>query len=78
MEKVGDTCEDVLALRGVLMHAHIAEPSNRVYPAPGDAFDYGPFVRALQQIGCPRCSLEARYSDFNADAKVAITVFRSL
>lgn len=78
MEKVGDTCEDVLALKGMLKHAHIAEPSQRIYPTLNDAFDYRPFVRALEEIGCPRCSLEARNNDFEKEAKAAMDVFRSL
>ena len=78
MEKVGDTCKDVLAVKGVLKHAHIAQPSGRVYPSRGDGYDYRPFVHALEEIGCPRCSLEAGNKDFSAESKEAMEVFRTL
>jgi len=78
MANEGDGPEDIKTLKGVLWHAHIAEPSKRVYPASADEYDYKSFVDALEYTGCPRCSLEAGCSDFSADAKKAIEVFRSL
>lgn len=78
MVKVGDTVEDILQLKGMLKHAHIAEPSKRVYPTFDDAYDYRPFVQALETAGCTRCSLEARYEDFSHDAALAAKVLKGI
>lgn len=78
MYSAGDGPEEIKTLKGVLWHAHIAEPTKRVYPASADEYDYKSFVDALEFAGCARCSLEASYSDFETDAKNAIEVFKSL
>ena len=78
MCNASDTPEDIVAMKGLLRHAHIAEPSKRRYPAPGDAYDYKPFIDALGVAGCDTCSLEAGCSDFASEAAKAIEVFRSL
>lgn len=78
MYNAGDGPDEIKMLKGVLWHAHIAEPSKRVYPTSDDEYDYKAFVEALEFAGCTRCSLEARYSDFEEDAKKAIDVFKSL
>lgn len=78
MVKVGDTVEDILQLKGFLRHAHIAEPSCRVYPSFEDEYDYHPFIRALEDIGCPRCSLEAGCKDFASEAKIAAEVLKNI
>ncbi|MBQ6419995.1 MAG: sugar phosphate isomerase/epimerase [Clostridia bacterium] len=76
MAKMGDTHEDILAVGAMLRHAHIAEPTKRVFPAPGDGFDYKPFLQALEAVGCPRCSVEARTDNFEADASAALKVLK--
>lgn len=78
MVQIGDTDEDVLAVGDVLRHAHIAEPSRRVYPADPAEYDYGSFIRALEAVGCPRCSLEAGVSDFEREGRIACELFKSL
>ena len=78
MCNVADTPEDIVAMKGLLKHAHIAEPKNRRYPAPGDEYDYKSFTDALAAAGCETCSLEAGTSDFASDAAKAMEVFRTL
>lgn len=73
-----DTVEDVLQLRGVIRHAHIAEPVKRVYPTFDDEYDYHPFLDTLEAVGCPRCSLEAGYADFAVDAGIAAKMLKRL
>jgi sugar phosphate isomerase/epimerase len=41
-------------LRGAgprLVYAKLANPKGRVFPLPGDGYDYGPFLRALRAAG---------------------------
>lgn len=78
MERVGDTAEDILQIGYMFRHAHIAEPTRRVYPRAGDGFDYKPFIDALKAVGVPRCSVEAGCADFEADAAAAIALLKSL
>ena len=78
MEQVGDCFDDILPMKGLLMHAHIAEPKRRVYPASAEEFDYKGFVSALEAVECPRCSLEARCDDFAVEGQIAAQVLRSL
>ena len=78
MHNCGDGPDDVKTLKGVLWHAHIAEPLKRRYPASADEYDYKSFVDALEFAGCQRCSLEAGCSDFEKEADAAIRVFKSL
>ena len=78
MEKVGDTNADILAIGPMIRHAHIAEPSQRVYPSTPDEFDYKGFVAALESVGCPRCSVEANCRDFETDSRAAARLLQSL
>ncbi|MCH5198859.1 MAG: sugar phosphate isomerase/epimerase [Oscillospiraceae bacterium] len=78
MYNAGDGADEIKTLKGVLWHAHIAEPTKRFYPSKSDTYDYKAFVDALEYAGCTRCSLEAGYTDFEEDAKKAIEVFKSL
>ena len=74
----GDTLAQVRSMKGLLQHAHIAEPEKRKYPAAGDTYDYRAFVEALEDAGCETCSLEASTQNFAEDAAASIAVFRSL
>ena len=76
MEAVHDKTENLLLLSGMMQHAHVAEPSKRVYPSPDDGYDYRPFLNALETAGCPRCSVEAGTKDFERDAALAIRALR--
>ena len=76
MYNVNEAEDDVRIMKGILKHAHIAEPKNRVYPAPGDAYDYLAFIEALEYAGCESCSVEARTENFEADAAKAIAAMK--
>lgn len=76
MFNVNDAEDDVRMMKGILKHAHIAEPQKRIYPAPGDAYDYLAFIDALEYSGCDTCSVEARTDDFETDAAAAIAAMK--
>ncbi len=78
MAKMADRVENIRVLKGMIQHAHIAEPSKRVYPKAVGEYDYKAFIDALEYAGCPRCSVEAGSSDFAVDAPAAMKVLRSL
>lgn len=78
MFKVGDTVDSMAGLNGMIRHSHIAEPEKRGFPKSVDEYDYRGFVSALEDAGCPRCSVEASTSDFAADAVLAAEVLKSL
>jgi len=73
-----DKMEDIAALKGEIIHAHIANPVGRCYPAPGDGFDYASFINALKAAGCERCSVEAGTKDFGNEAQKALAVLRTI
>lgn len=68
----------LLAAGKQLVHAHIANPKGRVYPLlPGES-DYAPFFAGLCAIGYSgRLSVEARTTDFAADAPKALALLRA-
>ncbi|MCL2513417.1 MAG: sugar phosphate isomerase/epimerase [Oscillospiraceae bacterium] len=71
-----DKIEDLYDLKGKILHSHIAFPIGRRYPRPDDGFDYRPFVKAMSDIGCPRCSVEAGFNDFFEDAPLALKAIK--
>ena len=73
-----DQMDDIAALKGEIIHAHIANPVGRCYPAPGDGFDYAPFINALKAAGCERCSVEAGTKDFENEVTKALAVLKAL
>lgn len=73
-----DPLDKIAQLKGEVIHAHIANPVARCYPAPGDGFDYVPFFNTLKAVGCERCSIEADTKDFTNDATKALAVLKSL
>lgn len=77
MCNVGDTEKDVLTVGSLLRHAHIAQHEGRRYPTDAAKQDYAPFLRALEQVGCPRCSIEAGCDDFYTDSKAALAVLKA-
>ena len=78
MYNVNEHEADVRMMKGLLKHAHIAQPQNRIYPAPGDDYDYAAFIAALEFAGCETCSVEARTDDFAADAAKAIAALHGV
>lgn len=77
MYNMGDTNEDIRAMKGVIGHAHIAEPVSRHYPTDPDKYDYKSFIDALEYAGCPRCSVEAGTDDFFREAPEALAVLKA-
>lgn len=78
MVKIGERIDNIRDLKGLIGHAHIAEPSQRVYPSDPAEFDYQSFVDALAYAGCPRCSVEARNTDFASESVTAIRLLKNL
>ena len=81
MAVAGETGAEFDALVGDVFHTHIANPAlgtdnPRRYPADASEYDYADFIRHAEAAGCPRCSIEAGYSDFAADAPKALAVLR--
>lgn len=80
----GDTFDDIRRLRGQIAHGHISNPetpikeAKRTFPLDRDEFDYAGFVAALEDAGCPRCSIEARVYDFPTEIKQAGEVLCAL
>ncbi|NLX92311.1 MAG: sugar phosphate isomerase/epimerase [Clostridiales bacterium] len=73
-----DPLDKIAALKGEIIHAHIANPVARCFPAIGDDFDYMPFISALKSAGCGRCSVEADTKDFANEAPKALARLKSL
>ena len=78
MEKIGDTYENIKALKGSIRHAHVAEAVSRAFPQKGDGCDYQGFIDALIEAGCDTCSVEADCVNFEEQAKAAAEVLYSL
>lgn len=83
MAIIGDTGDDLRALRGSILHTHISNPAlnevrRRRYPADVTEYDYADFIAAAEYAGCPRCSIEAGCEDFLSEAPRAIAVLRRL
>lgn len=78
MVKTNDPVEELAQVKGSIYHCHIAEPEHRYYPSSTEEWDYGSFVKAMEEAGCTRCSVEADLRDFPTDAFNAIKVLRSV
>lgn len=77
MYTFGDKFENIKDVKGFLGHAHIAEPTDRVYPYENDGADYHSFLEALEFAGCPRCSIEAGCKDFAKEGPVALGILKA-
>jgi len=82
MAVAGETGAELRDVSGALFHTHIANPAlntpnPRRYPADPAEYDYADFISGAAEAGCPRCSIEAGYDDFAADAPKALKVLRS-
>jgi sugar phosphate isomerase/epimerase len=72
MEEEGDQVDGLAQYKGKIVHAHVARPGIRTCPLPNDKYDYLPFLKELETIGCERCSIEARFNNFEAEAETAL------
>ncbi len=64
-----------------LMHIHIASATNeRKYPKPNDGTDYQNFFNMLRKVGYSSklISLEGRCDDFEAEAKTAFELLKTM
>jgi len=60
MGENGENMADILDVGADLRHCHIGKPDGRVFPMPGDGYDYKPFFNALRGINyVGRLSIEA-------------------
>lgn len=73
-----ETPESLEGYDGKVKHCHIAEVLNRAYPKSSDEYDYSRFIKVMEKIGCPRCSVEGSTKDFLNDSKAALEVLKSI
>ena len=73
-----ETPESITEFVGKVKHCHIADVTDRSYPFEGDEYDYSRFIKAMEEVGCERCSVEGRTDDYIGDSKKAIELLRSL
>lgn len=77
-----DSVAGMMDLKGMVKHAHIAEPVKRVYPCKSDnetvIYIYREFLKTLEKIGCDTCSIEAHTDDFSKDVTNAIELLKTL
>ncbi|MDR3313340.1 MAG: sugar phosphate isomerase/epimerase [Oscillospiraceae bacterium] len=79
MGENGEKYEDILLAGERLIHCHIGRPGGRVYPLPGDGYDYAPFFAALAKNAYQgRLSVEAQAPNGPEDLATSITFLRSL
>lgn len=83
MAHARESASELLDVSGALYHVHISNPAlesetPRRYPAAPDEWDYASFLRAAQQSGCPRCSIEASCQNFEQEAPIALKTLRSI
>ena len=64
---------------GLLRHIHMAEPTKRVFPKPGDGQDYGELFRVLKCAGFDgRVSIEAGAAELERDVAEAFSLLDPL
>ena len=77
-----DSIEGIGDCKGMVCHAHIAQPVERVYPSDTDEDNvktiYKNFFDSLKKCGCETCSIEARTDDFANDIFNSIKLLKSL
>lgn len=71
-----DPIEALANYPGDIIHAHISSPS-RKFPRNDDGYSYTPFLNALVEAGCERCSVEAETDDFEGDVYKSLAVLRA-
>lgn len=76
--KDGENLHEIRAAGRYMQHAHIANPNGRIWPMPGDGYDYRPFADALHDAGYTgRVSIEASTEDFEGSLAAALSVLRA-
>ncbi len=77
-----DSIEGIADFKGEILHAHIAEPVNRIYPSEKDSDEikeiYKAFFASLKKAGCETCSIEARTEDFANDIADTLALIKTL
>ena len=73
-----ETPESLSDFTGKIFHSHIAEVNSRSYPKEGDSYDYSRFIRAMEKVGCTRCSVEGSTENFVEDSKKTIALLKKL
>ena len=74
-----ESMASILEAGGAIRHAHISNPTGRVFPAPGDGVDYAAFTGNLRRIGYTgRLSVEAYSTDLSRDAARAFGYMKEL
>lgn len=70
---------DVVRTAGArLTYAKLANPKGRVFPLPGDGYDYGPFLRAVRATGYSgRLGMETPRDRLEADGARSIAFVRA-
>ena len=67
----------ILEVKDHIRHIHMANPDGRVFPLKWEEYNYAPFFRNLRLIGYDRrIGLEARSSDLQKEAPIAIALLR--
>ena len=82
MAVAGETGADLRDVAGALFHTHVSNPAlgtdkPRRYPADPAEYDYADFLRGAADAGCPRCSIEAGYDDFELEAPRALKALKA-
>lgn len=76
--KDDENLHEVRAAGRYMRHVHIANPNGRIWPMPGDGYDYMPFADALRDAGYTgRVSIEAGTEDFGGSLCAALSVLRT-
>ena len=66
---------DILDVGADLRHCHIGRPNGRVFPMPGDGYDYAPFFDALRKIGyAGRLSIECKPPNNDPETELPVCV----
>lgn len=73
-----ETPESISDFTGKISHSHIAEINSRSYPKEGDFYDYSRFIKAMEKVGCTRCSVEGATENFIEDSKKSIALLKKL
>lgn len=77
-----DSIKNIPEYKGMLRHAHIAEPVKRTYPSLNDDEKsvemYKDFLSAINQAGCETVSIEAHTDNFNEDFKNSAVLLKNL
>ena len=74
-----ESCEIISDAGELVLHCHIANPRNRVFPAADDGHDYGEFFDQLRNICYTGgVSLEAFTDDFQAEAAATCEFLKKL